>query len=278
MTSIAELLREAKQRLTPAVESAALEAAILLAYVLKKSREFLLTWPEKNIDTQQAAIFFSLIERRKNGEPIAYITGQRAFWDFDLHVTPDVLIPRHDTELLVELSIEKLPQSPITIADLGTGSGAIAFALARMCPQWQVLAVDVSDKACKVAELNRQTLNIENTQVIQSTWCDAFQANCLDAIISNPPYIAADDEHILQGDLRFEPHTALIAAQNGLADLYYIIAQAKTCLKPKAWLLLEHGWQQGPDVRRYLVDAGYQSVETCRDLAGQERVSMGQWP
>jgi len=263
-------------------ESPRLDAEILLAHALGKSREFLVTWPEIDLSESEQHTFLHLLGQRALGQPIAYLLGKKAFWDFDLTVNSDVLIPRPETELLVELALEHLDTSKHLLADLGTGSGAIALALAKERPEWQLVATDSSEAALKVAKLNAENLRLDNIELRQGSWCEALKGGKnsensnekYDAIISNPPYIDKTDVHLSQGDVRFEPVQALVAEEQGLADLRQIATQVLEKLKPDAILMLEHGYQQAEAVRQLLEQSGYNDIQTHKDLAGLERVTM----
>lgn len=275
--SIREALREATTRLGPAGE---LEAQILLTLVLEKPRSHLIAWPERTLSAEQLARFHGLIARRADGEPIAYITARREFWSLELQVTPDTLIPRPETERLVERALELIPlETALPIADLGTGSGAIAAAIAHERPRCQVTATDRSVEALAIAQANFERLGLGNVTVRRGAWCAALPDDQRFALIlSNPPYIPEGDPHLHQGDLRREPHTALTAGTDGLRDLRQIVAQAPAHLCPGGWLLLEHGFDQGPAVRALLQQMGFEGIRTHRDLAGLERISEGQLP
>ncbi len=252
-----------------------LDAELLLAAVLGKSRTYLYTWPEQVLSPSERSYFESVLERRVMGEPVAYILGTRDFWTLTLRVNRHVLIPRPETELLVETALALVTTQEACIADLGTGSGAIALAIASERPVWKVVATDMSGDALTVASDNASQLNIVNVEFRQGSWCDALPPQLFDLIVSNPPYIDAADAHLTQGDLRFEPHSALVAADDGLADIRTLCSQAPQCLKPGGWLLLEHGWTQGPTVAAILQSSGLEAVRTLKDLNGNDRVSLG---
>ncbi len=254
MTIIASLLRAAE---LPDSPSARLDAELLLAAALGKSRSYLHTWPEKIVSSEDALTFADFLQRRRGGEPVAYILGQQGFWKLDLEVAPHTLIPRPDTELLVEAALELLPTGPANVLDLGTGTGAIALALADEHPGWQVTAVDRVPEAVALAERNRQRLGLDNVTVLHSHWFSALQGQRFQLIISNPPYIAAADPHLVQGDVRFEPASALVAGADGLDDLRTIIAQAPAHLDTGGWLVLEHGYDQAEAVRELLAAQGF---------------------
>lgn len=251
------------------------EAQILLCHVLACEPSFLYAHPEHKLTTQQTAQFNTLLKRREQGEPIAYLLGYRDFWTLRLQVTPDVLIPRHETELLIETALTRLPGTPCLVADLGTGSGAIACALAYERPQWQVIATDQSASALAVAKANAEHYQL-TIECHQGSWCKALPTGKqFDAIISNPPYIADDEPELRQGDVRFEPSSALTSPQQGFADISTIATQAPQHLKPNGLLMLEHGYRQGETIRALLQSLGYEAVLTLRDHAGHERVTLG---
>ncbi|MGC3893907.1 peptide chain release factor N(5)-glutamine methyltransferase [Pseudomonas urmiensis] len=275
MTIIASLLRNAQ---LPDSPTERLDAELLLAAALGKSRSYLHTWPERIVSSEAAQVFADFLGRRRAGEPVAYILGQQGFWKLDLEVAPHTLIPRPDTELLVETALELLPATPARMLDLGTGTGAIALALASERPAWQVVAVDRIDAAVALAERNRQRLQLNNVHVRTSYWYDALDGERFDLIISNPPYIRAEDPHLVAGDVRFEPSSALVAGQDGLDDLRVIIARAPGHLLPGGWLLLEHGYDQAADVRELLSQQGFGDVCSRIDLGGHERISLGRLP
>ncbi len=276
--TIQALLRAAQARLQDS-PSPRLDAEVLLAQTLAVSRSYLYTWPERAVTAAQQAAYETLLQRRVAGVPVAYLTGQREFWSLTLAVTPATLIPRPDTELLVECGLAVLPSDrPVQVLDLGTGSGAIALALALSRPAAWVLGIDNSWDALTVALHNRQQLGVTNLQYLAADWNSALiTAPCFDVILSNPPYLAAADPHLAQGDVRYEPLSALVAGNEGLAALQQIIAGAANQLKNGGWLWLEHGYQQAAAVKKLLAQHGYTSITSQTDLAGQWRVSGGQW-
>ncbi|MBG6241653.1 MAG: peptide chain release factor N(5)-glutamine methyltransferase [Candidatus Symbiopectobacterium sp. Dall1.0] len=268
----------ALQQLTHS-ESPKRDAEILLEHVTGKGRTFLLAFGETLLDDARLQRLSALLARRINGEPVAYLTGAREFWSLPLAVSPATLIPRPDTECLVEQSLQCMAQfSAPTVLDLGTGTGAIALALASERPDCTVTGVDVQPDAVTLAQRNAATLQLPNVQFLQGNWFEPVAPTRFYVIVSNPPYIDAEDIHLCEGDVRFEPLSSLVAAEGGLADLRWIIQQAPQHLKNTGWLLLEHGWQQGEPVRQLLQQRGFEQVATCRDYGGNERVTLGQWP
>ncbi|MBD2858754.1 peptide chain release factor N(5)-glutamine methyltransferase [Spongiibacter sp. KMU-158] len=258
-------------------DSPDLDVALLLCHCLQKPRSYLYSWPEKRLSDEQFAEFAALFTRRERGEPIAHILGEREFWSLPLDVNNSTLIPRPDTECLVEQALKLIPAVPGAILDLGTGTGAIALALASELPAWSVLGVDLQAEAVALAAGNAKKLGLQNLRFEQSNWFDNISRQTFDLIVSNPPYIAQDDPHLEQGDVRFEPHSALVAADNGLADLAQIINAAPSFLKPGAALLLEHGYQQAEPVAKLLQNRGFVEIACFDDYAGNPRVSKGVW-
>lgn len=254
-----------------------LDAELLLAAALGKPRSYLRTWPERELDDEQLALFQANLMRRRQGEPVAYILGHQGFWSLDLEVAPHTLIPRPDTELLVETALELLPATKLTVLDLGTGTGAIALALASERPAWRVTGVDRIEDAVALAERNRQRLQLGNAAFVHSHWFSALSGQRFGLILSNPPYIRADDRHLNEGDVRFEPSSALVAGSDGLDDIRAIIQAAPDHLLSAGWLILEHGFDQAEAVRDLLVDGGFAEVHSRRDLGGHERISLGRF-
>lgn len=255
-----------------------LEAEILLCHCLKVNRAYLLTWPEKALTEAQAVEFFALVERRKAGEPIAYLLGYKEFWGLKLNVSPATLIPRADTETLIEIALQKLAQhAKPQILDMGTGSGAIALALASEIPDAQITAIDASPAALAIAQANSQHLNLKVNWLL-SDWFSKLNDQKFDCIVSNPPYIEQQDVHLTQGDLRFEPASALSSGLDGLDDLRLIISQSPNYLNQQAWLFVEHGYNQADAVKQLFSQTGFQSIACQVDLAGNPRVSYGQIP
>jgi release factor glutamine methyltransferase len=253
------------------------DSQYLLCHVLACTSTYLHTWPEKSLSEQQQTDYTALLEQRGKGRPVAHLTGQRGFWSLDLNVNADTLIPRPDTEILVSLALEKI-QSGMVVADLGTGSGAIALALASERANLHVLAMERSVGALKVAQRNATQCKITNIAFWRGDWLSAIADNTLDMIVSNPPYIACNDPHLKQGDVRFEPLTALVSGQDGLDDIREIVEQARRCLKPKSWLLIEHGFEQAQAVAMLFKQAKFEQVQNAKDYGGNDRVTLGQQP
>ncbi|HHA1918706.1 TPA: peptide chain release factor N(5)-glutamine methyltransferase [Enterobacter ludwigii] len=268
-------LRQAASELS-ASESPKRDAEILLEFVTGKARTYLLAFGETQLSAEQEAQLATLLARRKTGEPVAHLVGEREFWSLPLYVSPATLIPRPDTECLVEQALSRLPAQACRILDLGTGTGAIALALASERPDCEVTAVDVMPDAVALAQRNVARLGFPNVTVLQSSWFSALDNRTFGMIVSNPPYIDEHDPHLTQGDVRFEPLTALVAANEGLADIVHIVTMSRQHLLPGGWLLVEHGWTQGDAVRDVFIAAGYRAVETCRDYGGNDRLTLGQ--
>jgi len=252
------------------------DAEILLGFVTGKTRSWLIAFDDTVLTAEQLTQLEALIARRATGEPIAHLTGEREFWSLPLRVSAATLIPRPDTEILVEQALARLPAVPASLLDLGTGTGAVALALASERPDCRVVGVDRIDEAVALAQDNAERLQLTNSHFLRSDWFSALETQRFDMIVSNPPYIDAEDQHLLQGDVRFEPLSALVAEDSGLADIKQIAAEAQTYLQPGGWLLLEHGWQQATAVREILRHHQFLQVETCQDYGGNDRVTVGQ--
>lgn len=276
MPTIAAVLVLAQQKFTSS-DTARLDAEVLLGFVLRQGRAYLYTWPEQELAIDEEQRFMALVERRARGEPVAYLSGSRDFWNFSLQANDSTLIPRPETELLVELALQRLPETVCHVLDLGTGSGAIALALAVERPAWHVFGCDSNEDAVNLAIINGKKLGISQTHFFHSHWFEQVEKKDFDLIISNPPYIDETDEHLLVGDVRFEPRSALVAGKQGFADLEWIMDHARAYLRSGGWLMLEHGFSQGEQTRSFMQQCGYSAIETCRDLAGCERVTLGQW-
>ncbi|WP_145489820.1 peptide chain release factor N(5)-glutamine methyltransferase [Yersinia rohdei] len=252
------------------------DAEILLSFVTGRGRTYLLAFGETLLTAEQLIALESLAARREQGEPIAYLVGEREFWSLPLSVSSATLIPRPDTECLVEQALAHLPATPGRILDLGTGTGAIALALASERPDCAVVGVDIKVDAVALARHNGEKLAINNVHFVQSSWFDAVNGKFM-LIVSNPPYIDANDPHLQQGDVRYEPHSALVAPAAGLADLAEIVRQSPDYLEPGGWLMLEHGWQQAEAVQKLLKNTGFSAVMTYKDYGNNDRVTLGQW-
>ncbi|MFC3552030.1 peptide chain release factor N(5)-glutamine methyltransferase [Lysobacter cavernae] len=275
--AVGALLAEAVRRLPG--EEARVEAERLLAHALGVSQTWLYVHRDDALEADRVAAFTALLQRRLAGEPVAYLLGHRGFWRLDLQVTPATLIPRPETELLVELALARLPDDqPLSVADLGTGSGAIALALALERPRMRVLATDASSAALAVARGNARAHGLGNVEFREGDWLVPLAGEHFALIASNPPYIADDDAHLETGDLRHEPRSALASGADGLDAIRTIVRDAPAHLQPGGWLLLEHGWEQGAAVRGLLAAAGFEAIETVRDLEQRDRVSLGRTP
>lgn len=275
---VADALRCGRRALA-ALPAGALEAEVLLAHVLEAKRSFLYANPELELPSSRESSYRQLLKRRAGGEPVAYLTGHREFWSLDLRVTPSVLIPRADTEVLVEAALARIPaRADWALADLGTGSGAVALALAserRHCTVW---ATDCDTTALDVARDNAESLGLGNLRFARGEWCEALPEPAevrFHLIASNPPYVAANDPHLEQGDCRHEPRLALTPGGDGLAALRQIVEETPAHLADNGWLLLEHGPNQGAAVRHLLEKRGFVDVETRPDMEHRERVTLG---
>jgi release factor glutamine methyltransferase len=274
--TVRSLLERGWAQLAGSAESGRLDAELLLAHVLKQPRSYLLAHDDEPIDEASIARYQSLLARCAQGEPLAYLTGEREFWSLPLTVTPDVLIPRPETELAVERCLALRDATPAAVADLGTGSGAIALALAVERPQWRIMATDRDAGALQVARANGERLGVHNVQFSQGDWFEALPGRQFDLIVSNPPYVAACDRAL--DALRYEPAAALSPGASGMEALRQIVLEAAAHLLPGGWLVLEHGADQAADVSCSLVGAGYARVRCHADLAGRDRVTEAQWP
>jgi len=272
--SFAEIINQGQQLLVAFSDTAKLDCKILLAFVLDKETSYLLTWPEKKLSETQFQAFMLLFNRRLKGEPIAYIIQEREFWSLPFYVSPATLIPRPDTELLVEHILARHHQSELTCLDLGTGTGAIALALASEQPTWNIDAIDFSYEAIALAKKNAQRLQLPNVKIYQSDWFSTVaQDKQFNIIVSNPPYIDENDEHLSEGDVRFEPLSALVASDNGYSDIKQIAKNALKYLENKGALYFEHGFEQAEGVRKILMQLGYRNIETLQDYSGNDRVT-----
>lgn len=261
-------------------ESPSVDAKVILANILEKPQTFLFTWPDKTLDALQITHFENAIARRKKGEPVAYIVGKRDFWTLSLFTSPDTLIPRPDTEVLVEQVLNWAVESkrePLAICDLGTGTGAIALALASELPQASVVGVDFQTGAVELATRNAEANGVTNAQFLKSDWFSALTGQSFDVIVSNPPYIEEASPYLNEGDVRFEPKTALTSGVDGLHDIKHIISTSPMFLNKGGLLAFEHGFNQGRAVRDLLLAAGFSSVRTVKDYGENDRVTFGSW-
>ena len=276
--TIKEALTEAAKTLVSS-DSCVLDSEVLLAFVLNKNRSYFRAWPDELLTTEKLDRFQRLVKQRQKGQPIAYLVGEREFWSRRFIVSKDVLIPRPDTELLIEITHETFATDQhFSVLDLGTGSGAIAITLALEFPNASVTAVDNSQKALAIAEKNALQHKVHNIQFLRSDWFETVPNTRFDLIISNPPYICPNDPHLLEGDLRFEPSSALIAQHEGLQDLEHITSQAKSFLKHNGLILFEHGFQQGTLVKNLLELYGFKSTQHFQDIQGHVRATLGTKP
>jgi len=279
VTSSVNTKLEGAIKLRDSSSSWKLDAELLLANAMNSNRANLLARPEQELTSEQEVLFEKALERRLQGEPVAYILGKKGFWDFELSVDKRVLIPRPETELLVEralICLEGREEEELELADLGTGSGAIAIALAKHSNNWRVTATDISTDALDLARANADSLNLKNIQFLKSSWCEQLYDNKFDIVVSNPPYVAPEDPHLQQDGLNFEPTLALVAEGTGLAELSKIAQQTPMHLKEDAWLLLEHGFQQASSVAALLEQNGFTEISCWQDLAGLDRVTSAQ--
>jgi len=278
MATVADFLQRHSE-LSPASDTALLDTELLLCHCLSVNRTWLKTWPDKILSLADAERFDQLFQRRLEGEPVAFIIGTQGFWSLDLSVSPHTLIPRPETELLVETALELDLPGHSQVLDLGSGTGAIALALASEYPHWQLTAVDVQAQAVELAEQNRLAHQLDNVTIYQSNWfagvANRQPQTKFNLIVSNPPYIEIDDAHLFEGDVRFEPASALVSGTEGLDDLKLVIGQSCGFLAAAGWLLVEHGHRQGPAVRDLFNEAGFVLVETRRDYNQLERITLG---
>ncbi len=281
--SYQQWLKQAKEAFGQISETPTLDARVLLCHCLQKPLSYVLAWPERTLKDEIINHLDNLKQRRIGGEPLAYIIGEREFWSMNFEVTPAVLIPRPETELLVEWVIDTIANANHDakkinrILELGTGSGAIAVALAKEYPELQIFATDISEKALELAGRNAIRNGCEKITFLLGNWFEAVEDERFELIVSNPPYVVAGDPHLQEGDLPYEPIGALVAKENGLSDIQYLISNAKKYLYSNGWLGLEHGFDQAEKVRQMMSEQGYQNIQTIQDLAGIDRLSVCQW-
>ena len=274
--TLANLINHASQQLADISDTAKLDAEVLLCHVLDKDRSYLISWPEKEISDSQLKQFQQLLEQRQQGHPVAHIIQQKEFWSLNFHVTNDTLIPRPDTELIVEQILNNYTEHPArSLLDLGTGSGAIAIAIASERPQWHIVATDQSINALQLAEKNARHHKITNIEFKAGNWFAAVSDQHFDIIVSNPPYIAESDPHLTQGDVRFEPSSALVSGSDGLRDIRLITQHAQHYLNANGMLIIEHGYDQKKALFDIFQQAGFKSIQQYLDLAGQPRCTSG---
>ena len=275
MVTVTELLQKAEQIINSS-ESARLDAEILFCEVMQFNRSRIYSHPEQIVPADKSTLFQSLIEQRQQGRPIAHLTGKKEFWSLELAINKDTLIPRPETELLVETALQMIPDDTIfNILDLGTGSGAIAIALASERPDCNIVATDINTNALIMAKKNATTHQLENIQFYLSNWYQNIPSQEFDLIVSNPPYIRQDDEHLSQGDVRFEPELALVAGADGMQAINIILGNAKQYLASNAYLLIEHGYDQKQSVHEVFLKYDFRQPKTYQDLSGQDRITMG---
>lgn len=272
--TIGRYLDDGRALLTEVSDSPRLDAEILMGLVMRKPRSFLHAWPDRYLTEQEARTYEALVRRRFAGEPVAYISGVREFWSMPLRVTPDVLIPRPETELLVEKTLARIPEGEdIRVLDLGTGSGAIALAIAKERPDVRVTGVDISTAAVRIAKLNATIFKLPNVGFLESNWFDAVRGQKFNVVVSNPPYVADCNDDTLAKELRFEPTLALAAGPDGLDSIRAIIDRAHNYIVRQGWMLIEHGAEQARGVRRLLEAQRYYDISCHKDLAGHDRLT-----
>lgn len=277
VTTIRQVLNDARQQLQPASPSPSVDASALLRYVLDCSASHLIAWPDEELSSEQLSLFSDVLQQRLQGKPVAYITGEKEFWSLSLKVNSDVLIPRPETETLVEFVLDHFSdREQLSIADLGTGSGAIACALASERPQWHITATDASAAALAIARINLSSYRLENIELVHGRWFEPLEGRNFDLIISNPPYVASNDPHLDQGDIRFEPEAALTSGASGLDAISHLAELASDFLKTDGWLVVEHGYDQQQAVHACFEYNGFDEIIQLNDLAGQPRLTAGQ--
>ncbi|NRD72846.1 peptide chain release factor N(5)-glutamine methyltransferase [Shewanella sp. VB17] len=276
--TLSEALAWASPQLLDVSDTPKLDAEVMLLHIIHKQRGYLYTWPDERLTSEQIDDYTKMVARRLLGTPIAHIVGEREFWSLSFMVNPTTLIPRPDTEILVETALNLPLAETAKVLDLGTGTGAIALSLAYEKPLWQITAVDNIIEAVALAKANRAHLKQPQVDIIQSDWFDSISYYDFSLIVSNPPYIDEADAHLEEGDVRFEPHSALTASEHGFSDLYHIASCARDYLTPGGYLLLEHGFAQAIQVRDKMIELGYKNVATVRDFGSNDRCTLGRWP
>lgn len=275
MMNILQALQQARQRLANTSPSAVLDAEVLLSFVLKCNSAHLVAWPDKELTVEQTTHFLHLLQQRQQGMPVAYITGSREFWSLDFSVDNSTLIPRPETETLIDFILSTFTNSKkLKLLDMGTGSGAIAITIAREKPEWEIFASDISKQALQLAAQNSKK-HQTSVQLIHSDWFDNIPGKDFDIIVSNPPYIEADDPHLQQGDVRFEPATALVAGKTGMDDIKKLCLHAKRFLAEDGYLVIEHGYNQKQQVFNCFANNGFKQIEQKKDLSGHTRITAG---
>lgn len=274
--NIQQALQQASQALSETSPSARLDAQVLLTHILQCNTAHLAAWPEKNLSEEQAAKYLQLTQQRKDGQPVAHLTGTREFWSLAFAVNDSTLIPRPETETLIEFILGNFSNKKnLKLLDIGTGTGAIAISIASEKPGWKIFASEVSEQALVLARKNSERHQTSNITFIHSNWFDNITDHDFDIIVSNPPYIADDDPHLLQGDIRFEPRSALSAGESGMDDIEHLCLHAKDHLAKDGWLIVEHGYDQAQMVAECFAKQGYTQVEQKKDLAGHTRMTAG---
>lgn len=274
--NISQALKQATAALTESSPSAAVDAQVLLTFVLECNTAHLAAWPEKELDQQQSTLYQQLIQKRSQGHPVAHLTGSREFWSLNFSADNSTLIPRPETETLVEFILEKFNgKKKLKLLDMGTGTGNIAISLARENPDWLVTGSDISEPALNLAKQNSKQLQTDNTVFVHSDWFDNITEHGFDIIVSNPPYIIDDDPHLSEGDVRFEPRAALTAGNTGMDDIEHLCQHAKTYLKNNGFLIIEHGYNQAQLVSDCFVKNAFTEIEQRQDLSGHTRMTAG---
>jgi len=276
--SIAQALAWATSEFSAISDSPKLDAQVLLLHVIEKPKSYLYGWSDAQLLEAQQSHFERLVARRKQGEPIAHITGTREFWSLPFYVNASTLIPRPDTETLVETVLAQALPEDTKLLDLGTGTGAIALSLANEHPSWRVTAIDYSSDAVELAKRNRQALALEHVNILQGSWYEPLKGEQFNVIVSNPPYIDPEDPHLEQGDVRFEPRSALVAEDEGYADLFHIISEGRKHLLPGGFMALEHGYNQAAVIHNFFAQLAYINILTIKDMAGCDRITVATWP